>query len=62
MRLERVALDPANGICGDGTYLRVATRLDYRETTPVVRARRGGGEEMVSVAVRVSRSVERSQD
>lgn len=57
-----VAFDPTNGICGDDTYLRVATGLDYRETAPVVGARRGGGEEMVLVAVRVSRSVERSQD
>ena len=62
MRLERVALDPANGICCDDAYLRVATGLDYRETALVVGARRGGGEETVSVAVRVGRSVERSQD
>ena len=54
--------DRAGTPLSDGAYLRVATGLDYREIAPVVGARRGGGEEMVSVAVRVSRSVERSQD
>ena len=62
-RISISALGRSRGYpLSDGACLRVATGLDYRETAPVVGARRGGGEEMVSVAVKVSRSVERSQD
>jgi transglutaminase-like putative cysteine protease len=45
------AFDPANGICADGRYLRVATGLDYLDAAPLRGARRGGGDERLSVTV-----------
>lgn len=56
-----VAFDPANGVCGDDAYVRVAAGLDYHETAPVVGTRRGGGKETVSVDVRVSQARGQSQ-
>jgi transglutaminase-like putative cysteine protease len=46
-----VAFDAANGVCADDSYLRVATGLDYLDAAPMRGARRGGGEERLSVAV-----------
>lgn len=43
--------DPANGVCPDQGYLRVAVGLDYLDAAPVRGARRGGGQERLSVAV-----------
>jgi transglutaminase-like putative cysteine protease len=43
--------DPANGVCSDHSYLRVAVGLDYLDAAPVRGARRGGGQERLSVAV-----------
>jgi transglutaminase-like putative cysteine protease len=48
-----VAFDPANGVCTDDAYVRVACGLDYREASPVVGARIGGGAEALEVAVQV---------
>lgn len=56
-----VAFDPANGICADEAYIRVATGLDYREAAPVAGARRGGGTEELSVDVHVRQIESRSQ-
>jgi transglutaminase-like putative cysteine protease len=43
--------DAANGVCPDQRYLRVAVGLDYLDAAPVRGARRGGGQERLSVAV-----------
>ena len=42
-----VAFDPANGICADDAYVRVACGLDYRDAAPVAGARSGGGAERI---------------
>lgn len=46
-----VAFDPANGVCADESYLRVAVGLDYLDAAPMRGARRGGGAERLSVVV-----------
>lgn len=46
-----VAFDAANGVCAGEAHLRVATGLDYLDAAPMRGARRGGGEERLSVAV-----------
>jgi len=58
-----VAFDPANGICTDEHYVRVAVGLDYRDAAPVSGARYGGGTETLSVGlhVRQGQSQEQSQ-
>jgi transglutaminase-like putative cysteine protease len=43
--------DPANGVCPGSNYLRVAVGLDYLDAAPLRGARRGGGQERLSVAV-----------
>jgi transglutaminase-like putative cysteine protease len=48
-----VAFDPANGICADDAYIRVAAGLDYRSAAPFAGARTGGGEERLDVDVQV---------
>lgn len=50
-----VAFDPANGVCADEHYLRVACGLDYRDAAPISGARYGGGAETMSVDLRVRR-------
>jgi len=47
-----IAFDAANGVCADAFYLRVAVGLDYLDAAPLRGARRGGGEERLSVNVR----------
>ena len=49
-----VAFDPVNGISTDDAYLRVACGLDYRDAAPIAGARSGGGDERLTVEVRVS--------
>jgi len=56
------AFDPANGVCADRNYLRVATGLDYLDAAPLRGARRGGGEERLSVAVLARESMRQRQD
>ena len=48
-----IGFDPANGICPDDAYVRVAVGLDYREAAPLSGARIGGGSEELHVAVSV---------
>ena len=56
-----VAFDPANGICADDAYVRVAAGLDYLEAAPLAGTRRGGGTEELSVEVAVTLPPPRSQ-
>lgn len=56
-----VAFDPANGICADDAYLRVAAGLDYGEAAPLSGARSGGGDEVLSVDVRVTMAQRQQQ-
>lgn len=51
-----VGFDPANAICPDECYIRVAIGLDYRDAAPVSGARIGGGTETLSVGVTVSQA------
>ncbi len=48
-----VGFDPANQICPDERYVRVATGRDYRDAAPVRGVRVGGGIESLEVLVRV---------
>jgi len=48
-----VGFDPANGICVDDSYVRVACGLDYQDAAPVAGARSGGGTEALAVEVQV---------
>jgi transglutaminase-like putative cysteine protease len=56
-----LAFDPANGICADENYVRVAVGLDYRDAAPVSGARYGGGMETLSVGLHVRQSGVQSQ-
>ncbi|MEQ9124348.1 MAG: transglutaminase family protein [Alphaproteobacteria bacterium] len=49
-----VGFDASNGISPDQRYVRVATGLDYAEAAPTHGITVGGGEETLSVAVRVT--------
>ena len=49
-----IAFDPANGLCPDDAYVRVACGLDYRDASPISGARLGGGIEELAVEVQVS--------
>ena len=46
-----IGFDPANGICPDDAYVRVAVGLDYADAAPSAGSRRGGGEESLEVDV-----------
>lgn len=48
-----IGFDPANGICADDAYIRVACGLDYAGAAPLSGARTGGGVESLDVEVRV---------
>ncbi|HKR90611.1 MAG TPA: transglutaminase family protein [Phenylobacterium sp.] len=54
--------DPANGVCADQRYLRVAVGLDYLDAAPLRGARRGGGEERLSVTVVAREPTRQRQD
>jgi transglutaminase-like putative cysteine protease len=56
-----VAFDPANGICGTDSHVRVAVGLDYLGAAPVRGARRGGGAESMQVQVRVDQAARQVQ-
>lgn len=56
-----VGFDPANAICPDDAYVRVAVGLDYREAAPLVGARTGGGIEQLDVDVSVQEAQGRHQ-
>ena len=49
-----IGFDPANGICTDRRYIRIATGRDYLEAAPIRGARFGGAGEMLVVEVQVS--------
>ncbi len=49
-----VGFDVANRVCATDRHVRVAIGLDYQSAAPVRGIRRGGGEESLSVAVRVN--------
>jgi transglutaminase-like putative cysteine protease len=51
-----VAFDVANRVCANDLYVRIGVGLDYREAAPVRGVRRGGGEETMSVNVRVAQA------
>lgn len=48
-----VGFDPANEICPDERYVRLAAGLDYNDTAPVSGMRIGTAPEMITVAVSV---------
>lgn len=48
-----VGFDPANNMCPDERYVRVATGLDYRDAAPISGIRLGSGGESLEVAVKV---------
>ncbi|HEY0626405.1 MAG TPA: transglutaminase family protein [Allosphingosinicella sp.] len=56
-----VAFDPTNGISADDAYIRIAAGLDYRDAAPFAGARRGGGNEELSVDVQVRLARTQSQ-
>jgi transglutaminase-like putative cysteine protease len=56
-----VAFDPANGICATDAHVRVAVGLDYLGAAPVRGARRGGGNESLSVNVLVDQAARQVQ-
>ena len=56
-----VAFDPANGICADDAYVRIAAGLDYRDAAPLAGARRGGGTEELAIEVRIAEAPRRGQ-
>lgn len=57
-----VGFDPANRVCPDDSYLRVAVGLDYLEAAPVRGARRGGGLEQLDVVVHARDAARQRQD
>ena len=48
-----VGFDPANEICPDERYVRLATGLDYADTAPVSGMRIGTAPEMITISVSV---------
>lgn len=56
-----VAFDPANAICADEAYVRVAVGVDYSDAAPLAGTRRGGGGESMTVEVSVTQAPPRSQ-
>ncbi len=56
-----VAFDPANGICADENYVRIACGLDYRDAAPISGSRIGGGHETMSVGLHVRSSKTKNQ-
>ena len=57
-----VAFDAVNGVCAGESHLRVAVGLDYLEASPMRGARRGGGEERLSVSVHARDARAQRQD
>lgn len=56
-----VGFDPANAICPDDAYIRVAIGLDYLDAAPLSGSRAGGGTESLFVGVTVSQAQTQSQ-
>lgn len=51
-----IGFDPANDVCPNDHYVRVAKGLDFRDAAPISGARIGGGHEVLNVGVDVSLS------
>lgn len=51
-----IGFDPANDMCPNDRYVRVAKGLDFRDAAPISGARIGGGHEVMNVGVDVSMS------
>lgn len=51
-----IGFDPANDMCPDERYVRVAKGLDFRDAAPISGARVGGGHEALNVGVDISLS------
>jgi transglutaminase-like putative cysteine protease len=49
-----IAFDPVNDLCPTGGYIRVAIGLDYLDAAPIRGARSGGGEELMTVSLKVA--------
>ncbi len=49
-----IGFDVSNGISPDERYVRLATGLDYRDAAPIAGIRAGGGDEELSVGLRIS--------
>jgi transglutaminase-like putative cysteine protease len=56
-----VGFDPANGICPDARYVRLACAPDATYAGPFRGLRRGPGDETLTVAVSVSAAAQSSQ-
>lgn len=56
-----VGFDPANGVCPTDHYVRVAVGLDALGAAPIRGTSYGGGEESLSVALRVRPAQQRRQ-
>jgi transglutaminase-like putative cysteine protease len=52
-KLGWVGFDPANGICPDERYVRIASGLDYTDTAPVSGMCIGSAPEIILVSVNV---------
>lgn len=52
-RLGWIGFDPANEICPDDRYVRVAVGCDYKDAAPVHGIRQGHGTEDLTVALKV---------
>lgn len=48
-----VGFDPANDVCPDDRYIRIACGLEYHDAAPVTGLRYGAGEETLAVALNV---------
>jgi transglutaminase-like putative cysteine protease len=51
-----IGFDPANDMCPNDRYVRVAKGLDFRDAAPISGARVGGGHEVLNIGVDVSLS------
>ena len=49
-----IAFDPVNDLCPTDAYIRVAVGLDYLDAAPIRGARTGGGEEVMTVSLKVA--------
>jgi transglutaminase-like putative cysteine protease len=56
-----VAFDPANGISATDAHLRVAVGLDYLGAAPIRGARYGGGDEILTIRLRVEQALRQVQ-
>ena len=53
-----VGFDPANGICPDARYVRLACGLDATDAAPIRGIRRGAGDEEMTVQVEVQEAAQ----